>query len=145
VVWREMHSGCVAAAISDAAPPDESTAVVIPDHKLFIIPCSSMEEADFVCGFLNSEVANFIVGSYAVTTGISTHILRRIPIPRFEPSNTLHIRLSELSRGFREHRSRLTLLDERLHELNRLVGQEIGLGTRARARIRDAVQELRIT
>jgi hypothetical protein len=145
VVWREMHSGCVAAAISDAELPDQSRAVVIPDHKLFLIPCFSMEEADFICGFLNSEVANFIVGSYAVTTGISTHILRRIPIPRFEPSNTLHIRLSELSRGYREDRARLSLLDERLHELNRLVGQLIGLGARARSRIRHAVQELGIT
>jgi hypothetical protein len=101
-----------------------------------------MEEADFVCGFLNSEVANFIVGSYAVTTGISTHILRRIPIPRFEPSNA---RLSELARGFRERRARLSVLDGQLGELNRLVGEQIGLGTRAQNRIRDAVLRLGIT
>jgi hypothetical protein len=58
-----MHHGCVAAAVSSAHLPDQSNAVILPDHKLFLTPCSSIEEADFVSGFLNSEISNFIVAS----------------------------------------------------------------------------------
>ena len=145
VVRREMHNGCVAAAVSSAQLPDQSVAVIIPDHKLFLIPCSSMEEADFVSGFLNSEVANFIVASYVVTTGISTHILQRVPMPRFDASNPLHVRLSEVSREFRECGTEIALLDGRLRELNRLVANQLGLGAHARSRIRDALGQLRLT
>jgi hypothetical protein len=145
VVWREMHNGCVAAAISNASLPYSSNAVVIPDHKLFLIPCSSMEEADFVSGFLNSEIANFIVASYVVTTGISTHILQRVPMPRFDASNPLHVRLSEVSRDFRECGTEIALLDGRLRELNRLVANQLDLGGHARSRIRDALAQLRLT
>lgn len=145
VVWREMHNGCVAAAVSNANLPDQSEAVIIPDHKLFLIPCTSMEEADFVSGVLNSEIANFIVASYVVTTGISTHILRRVPIPRFDASNPIHIRLSGISREFREGGTGVSLLDHRLSELNRLVANQLALGAHAQNRIRDALSQLGLT
>jgi hypothetical protein len=78
-------SGMIAAAVSVMELPTGKKKVIIPDHKLFIIPCSSQDEADFVAGFLNSDIARFIVGSYALATGISTHILERVPLPRFNP------------------------------------------------------------
>lgn len=87
VVWREMSHGIIAAGVSESALPDGSLKLVIPDHKLFIIPCLSESEMHFVAGVLNSSVVNFIVASYAVTTGVSIHILSRIPLPRFNSRN----------------------------------------------------------
>jgi SAM-dependent methyltransferase len=103
VVWREMASGSgvIAAAVSSAELPDGSTKIVLPDHKLTIIPCETETEADYIAGFLNSDVTNLIVRSYAVATGISTHILDRVALPRFSAENKLHQELACLSKGAR--------------------------------------------
>jgi len=103
VVWREIASGSgiIAAAISVANLPNGSGKVIMPDHKLTIVPCQTETEADFVAGFLNSDVANLIVRSYALATGISTHILDRVPVPKFSISNPLHTELARLAAGLR--------------------------------------------
>lgn len=100
VVWREMASGSglIAAAVSASKLPTGEEKIVMPDHKLTIIPCASEEEADYLAAFLNSNVSNLIVRSYAVATGISTHILDRIAVPRFAPRNALHKQLAALGR-----------------------------------------------
>ncbi|MGO7450376.1 hypothetical protein ACC668_37975, partial [Rhizobium ruizarguesonis] len=43
VVWREMVSGSeiIAAAVSTALLPDGTSKIILPDHKLFIIPCEA--------------------------------------------------------------------------------------------------------
>jgi hypothetical protein len=100
VVWREMASGSglIAAAVSFSKLPTGDVKTVMPDHKLTIIPCVSEDEADYLAAFLNSDVSNLIVRSYAVATGISTHILDRVAIPRFVPRNALHKQLAALGR-----------------------------------------------
>jgi hypothetical protein len=97
-----MAIGLIAAAVSSAELPNKDKRLVIPDHKLFIIPCESAQEADFISGFMNSDAANFIVASYAVATGVSTHILERIPIPRFDPKDELHKKIASKSASFRK-------------------------------------------
>jgi hypothetical protein len=103
VVWREMtsNSGIIAAAVADSVLPNGKHKVVLPDHKLSIIPCGSAEEADFVAGFINSDIVNLIVRSYAVATGISTHILERVPLPRFSKINAQHVAIANLARQLR--------------------------------------------
>jgi len=90
VVWREMAAGSIAAIASDAKLPSGESKVVIPDHKLFIIPCESLDEALFVCGVFNSSIASYLIQSYAIATGISTHVLERLPIPKFDQKKDLH-------------------------------------------------------
>jgi hypothetical protein len=85
-----MATGTLAAIVSAGQLPTGEEKVAIPDHKLFLIPCSSEDEALFVCGFFNSSIASYIVRSYALSTGISTHVLERIPIPNFAAGNAQH-------------------------------------------------------
>ena len=103
VVWREMASGSgvIAAAVGSSQLPNGELKVILPDHKLTIIPCETETEADFVAGFLNAEVTNLIVRSYAVATGISTHILDRVAVPRFSAKNALHRELAGLAQTAR--------------------------------------------
>jgi len=70
---------------------------VVPDHKLMLCPCDSAEEAHFVCAFLNSTLAQFIVKSYALETSVSTHVLNYVRIPKFDAKNRLHVQLAEIS------------------------------------------------
>jgi len=93
VVWREQASILTAAVVESP----EVGNIVIPDHKLMLCPCESAQEAHYVCAFLNSSLAQFIVKSYALETSVSTHVLNYVRIPKFEPRNKMHVRLSENS------------------------------------------------
>jgi len=127
VVWREMGLGIIAAAIGNGHLPDGSNKPIIPDHKLFLIPCESSDEADFVAGVLNSSVVNLIVASYAVSTGISTHILARIPLPKYQLNNTDHKKIVACSRNIRKSVPKSADTQTLVSELNAIVGKILGL------------------
>ena len=139
VVWREMGSGIIAAAVSKSPLPNGTETTIIPDHKLFIIPCRSSDEADFVAGFLNSDIANFIVKSYAVSTAISTHILGRIPIPRFQSNDATHRAISAVAKRIRQSTKPLTKHEADLRVLNQQIATLVGADAAAVAEIRAAL------
>lgn len=94
VVWKY-----VAGKISGKA--EFSTAVIggmIPNEKLMLIPFSTEDEAHYVSSVLNSSIAQLFVASYVIETAISTHITERIRIPKFDQNNSIHLRLSSLSK-----------------------------------------------
>lgn len=93
VVWKYIAGGSSGKAELSAAV----IGGVIPDSKLMLIPFSSEKEAHYVCSVLNSSVVRLIVASYAISTAISTHVTERIRIPKYDPNNLLHLRLSGLS------------------------------------------------
>jgi len=94
VVWREQASFLTAAVVAS----DERLAkVVIPDHKLMYIPVANQQEADYLCGVLNSSTAQLIAKSYSIETSTSTHILQHVAISKFDPLNTIHKKLAEQS------------------------------------------------
>jgi hypothetical protein len=100
VVWRYIATDLIAAVVSpiitDVYLKEEK--VVIPDCKLMFVPCSSSEEAHFICALLNSSSARLVAKGYVVGTQISTHILEHIKIPRYDPKNPVHIKLTNLSK-----------------------------------------------
>ena len=133
VVWREMASGSgvIAAAVSSSRLPTGDEKIVMPDHKLAIIPCTSESEADYLAAFLNSDVANLIVRSFAVATGISTHILERIAIPRHSDRNKLHGQLAVLGRKARlgklstSERSTISLISAEILGLSEMEAKSV--------------------
>jgi hypothetical protein len=76
--------------------------LMIPNVKLMLIPLKKEEEAHYVCSILNSSITSLFVGSYVIETGISTHITANIRIPKFDPTNSLHQKLSQLSQKAHE-------------------------------------------
>ncbi|MEM4772593.1 MAG: N-6 DNA methylase, partial [Nanoarchaeales archaeon] len=76
--------------------------IAIPNIKLIFIPLENEEEAYYVCAMLNSSIAQLIVASYVIETGISTHILEHVYIPKFNPNDELHLKISELSKKAHE-------------------------------------------
>jgi len=98
VVWKY-----VSGKISGKA--EFSTAVIgdlIPNEKLMLIPLSSEDEAHYVSGVLNSSIVQLFVASYVIETAISTHITERIRIPKFDPNDPEHLKLSTLSKKAHE-------------------------------------------
>jgi len=55
VLWKEMsgHRFC-AAYVGDIDDPVIGRKVVIPDHKLYMVPVDTIEEAQFLTGILNA-------------------------------------------------------------------------------------------
>lgn len=133
VVWREMASGSgvIAAAVGSSTLPDGTTKVVLPDHKLTIIPCETETEADYVAGFLNADATNLIVRSYAVATGISTHILDRVALPRFSEKNPLHGELAALAKQARI----ASIDDEGQARISAITAELLGMKTADAAKV----------
>ena len=92
VVWREQASTMTASVVGP-----KNSKPTVPDHKLMLVDCQSEGEAHFVCACLNSSIGQMVAVSYTVEIQMDPHILEHIRIPRYEPKNPVHRRLSELS------------------------------------------------
>jgi hypothetical protein len=97
VVFKEIAQGLTSAVLGLHSLNSVKNNVVIPDHKLMMIPFENKESAHYLCAILNSSIARFIVKTYTVTTQISTHILEYIKMPKFDEKNKVHLELSNLS------------------------------------------------
>jgi hypothetical protein len=92
VLWPEVANNVKA---SVCGPADGG--VAIPDHTLIAVPCTSGDEAHYLCALLNAAPGQLAASAYIVLHP-SPHVLEHIAIPKFAPDNTLHARLAELSR-----------------------------------------------
>jgi hypothetical protein len=96
VCWREQAE-FFTCAVAESGKVAGKAKVIIPDHKLMFVPLNDATEAHYICAIINSSVAVLIVKSYAVETQTSTHVLKHVRLPQFDPKNQCHQRLAELS------------------------------------------------
>lgn len=73
VVIREIARGMIAAPVHGSD--------VIPDHKLYVIPCKTAGEADLLAMVLNSRIVSYLVRSFSISTSITGSVLRYVGIP----------------------------------------------------------------
>jgi len=71
--------------------------LVIPDHNVLMVPLDTAQEANYLCGVLNSEIVNDFAIAY-ISWFYSSHILEHINIPNFDANNKEHLKISELSK-----------------------------------------------
>jgi SAM-dependent methyltransferase len=87
---------------------------MVPDNSVVFVSLDSREEAHYVCGFLNSSIAEFLIRSFSVPgngTWASPHILTKIRIPKFDVKNQKHVLLAENSLACHAAAASLTELD----------------------------------
>jgi len=92
VVWREQARTFTVAVVGV-----KEGKVIVPDHKLMLVPFDDEQETHFVCGALASSIAQLVVKSYVVSVSTSTHVLQHIAVPKFDTGNPIHTRLAALS------------------------------------------------
>jgi hypothetical protein len=109
VVWKSIAGAITGKAeFSCAAITDEiddpylGQKTIIPNVKLMLASVSTPEEAYYLAGVLNSTFVRSIVASYVIETGISTHILDIIKVPKFDTNNRTQRRIAELSKKAHE-------------------------------------------
>lgn len=96
VVWREIAgeiSGAGEFFASVVEPSQDKFTKgkpILIDHKLMSISISTKEEAHYLAGMLNSSPIRLIVSGYTIETAISTHVLKHVNIPKFDPKNKIH-------------------------------------------------------
>jgi methylase of polypeptide subunit release factors len=124
VVWKRIAGGITGKAVSFASAViepvkdkylEEFKPVVLND-SLILIPFDKGDEAYYVSGVLNSSPVLFTIASYTYELRMETHITQYIKIPKFNPKDKLHIKLSELSKKAHE-------LAKKYYEQNDLVAQ----------------------
>lgn len=98
VVWAEM-AGTIEAAVFGEAQllPGHNPKPIVPDHKIYFLPCSDENIAHFVCALLNSEIVSTFINSFTVKLQVGT-IFRHLKLPQFDPTSRLHKRIANLSR-----------------------------------------------
>ena len=98
LVWSRMSNDLKAAVVSNISTP-YGNKTIIPTDTTSIIPFTNKKEAHFVCAILNSSPARAFIKSFSSAgRGFGApSILEHIGIPKFEPQNTLHATLSDLS------------------------------------------------
>ncbi|MEI7815448.1 MAG: SAM-dependent DNA methyltransferase, partial [Coriobacteriia bacterium] len=121
VGWPEVGTTVRAGVIA----PAETGKTPIPDHKVVFVAVASGEEAYYLCGMLNSSLAQALIKGY-VGISISTHIMNNINIPRFDAGNAAHVGLSKMASAIAD----MTEADrhEATSELDRLAGAVWGVG-----------------
>lgn len=88
---------------------------IYPNNKLNFVACGSIQEADYLCAFVNSSRAQDLIARLASSTTISPGVMNSLPIPRYDRTNSLYCELARLGRVCREepsswvqHRSEIT-------------------------------------
>ena len=71
--------------------------LLIPDHKLYFCALDRKIEGHYLCGFLNSQPVLKWLGGFLLNKQIGTSIFEYANIPRFDPKNTAHLRIAEIS------------------------------------------------
>jgi methylase of polypeptide subunit release factors len=103
--------------------------IAIPNVKLMFVPVDNEDEAHYICAFLNSSITRLIVASYVIETGISTHILQNVFIPKFDEKDKIHLEISRLSKKAHQlarekQENELKKVEE---EIDRTIAQLYGL------------------
>jgi hypothetical protein len=92
VVWKYISADFTAAVVEpfNGAP-------ILPYEKLMFVKCNSRDEALYLCAILNSTLVREFVRSYAISSQLSTHILERLKVSRFDPASRKHMALVGLA------------------------------------------------
>jgi len=104
-VWKRMGTSIEAVVTSKIT--DRFIGSKPPLHKetTIFIPSEVKDEAHYLCAVLNSLIVNFVAKSYSVKGGKafgSANLLEYVRIPQFDPTNTEHEVLSQLSQQAHE-------------------------------------------
>ncbi len=99
VVWKRMSNDMFAAVVSQWKTP-YGWKMIMPTDTTSLIAFEDEDEANFVCAILNAtSVREFIKSFSSAGRGFgSPSVMQHVGIPKFDPKNKLHERLSTLSK-----------------------------------------------
>jgi len=122
VVWKRIAGSITGKAVSFASAVLEPVRdkfvglkPIILNDAMILVPLKDRDEAYYLSGVLNSSITLLAIASYTYELRQETHITRYIKIPKFDPSNPLHRKISDLSK--KAHEITKKIYEEKREEL----------------------------
>ena len=90
VVWMEQQNpkDFRAAVVSTLTNPMLPNDTIVPDHKLYLAAFDSIQEAHYVCGFLNSCPVRTWLGGFLLGKQIGTTVFEYMKVPSFDTTSS---------------------------------------------------------
>ncbi len=116
VAWKRMTGDLIAAVISQSKTPI-GYKTIVPLNTVAFISTNNEFEAHYLCAIINSKpVREFIKSFSSAGRGFGTpSVMEHVGIPKFDPQNPLHVKLSEISKQC--HQLKLAGKDEEIKKL----------------------------
>lgn len=86
-----------AAYVGPVDDPVLGRKVVVPDHKLYMVPLETLEEAQFLTGILNAPTVASAISAYATQLSLGTSVVEYLKIPTLDLGNHDHQRIVKLA------------------------------------------------
>ena len=118
VLWREMSGGRFCAAYVEPMLIERLGArVVVPDHKVYMVPVESLFEAQLLTGILNAPSIASAVSAYAAQLSLGTSVTKYLRLPPSNRGDSRQCQITELVQeevdsGGQPTTSRLQELDD---------------------------------
>lgn len=96
VAWKRTTKSFAAAIMSYVDDEWLGKVLLIPNGNVMYIPCESEGAAHFVCALLNSSPARLRINR-SITTKVHAEMINLVQLPRYDPRDISHQRLSSLS------------------------------------------------
>ena len=118
VVWMEQQNPAAfrAAVVSNMRKENGLRSRMVPDHKLYFLPCDSANEAHYVCGYLNSKPARGWLGGFLLNKQIGTTIFQFMKVPVYDKDDLSCAAIAQISRKahkLRRNSRERALLDDK--------------------------------
>ena len=99
VVWKRMANDIIATVISQHKTPF-GYKIVIPTDTTSLFATDNEVEAHYLCAIINSTPVREFIKSYSSAgRGFGTpSVMNHVGIPKFNPKNTLHKKLAQISK-----------------------------------------------
>ena len=70
---------------------------IVVDSKVLMLGLSDFDEANYVCGILNSKDVVDVIDGYAISTNRGVDVLKYLAIPKFDSNNQTHKNIADYS------------------------------------------------
>lgn len=96
VAWKYISSEFTCAVIRDVNDCFLGKKNAIPNEKIIFIGLNHKEEAYYLCGLLSSSYFRSLINSFKVSTQIAPSTIKNLNLPKFNPNNEAHVKISHL-------------------------------------------------
>jgi hypothetical protein len=107
LVWMEQQEPSTfrAAVVSQVRMSPLPNRVIVPDHKLYFAAFDSLDEAHYVCGFLNSRPVRTWLGGFLLGKQIGTTVFEFMEVPTFDAADRDCQAIANISRIAHDERA----------------------------------------
>ena len=107
VLWKEQTGSMSAVVVGSyfESIPDadrdlfSKDKTIVVDSKVLMLGLYNFDEANYICGILNSKDVVDVIDGYAISTNRGVDVLKYLAIPKYDLTNDIHKNISKLSKN----------------------------------------------